>query len=110
DRVRGALFRLRQVDLRVRGTVDDDRGPVLGDTFLDATRVGDVEIASRQRDDVLTAGEERVADVGAGHAAGAGDQPLARKHYFSSGVLGRALLSSLPLRPSRKFEMPSPRP
>src|SRR5437016_12125192 len=72
------------------------------------TRISNVEIGSFERKELFAANGQRVLQVGADHACSAGDQPLhAGVFFFSSAI---CFFSSRDLSPSRKFEMPSPRP
>ena len=71
------LVGLRRVDRRVRGGVDDH--VVALDGGEDGVTVGDVELGAPEQGHV--AAEQGLDEVGAQHAAGAGDEVL--------GVLGR---------------------
>ena len=75
------LVGLGAVDVGPGGAVDDHVGPRRGDGRADGGRVADVELAPRERDDVVARVLCGGGDVVSQHARGAGQEQAHRAYW-----------------------------
>ncbi len=69
-----ARVRLRAVDRRERGSVDDERGAVRRERGVDGVGIGDIELGAREADDARAACRADPEQLAADLPARAGDQ------------------------------------
>ena len=81
----------REIDLVVRGGIDDQRRVDAGEAGLDSSGVGDVQLRADEGDHLIAASRENTLQIGAQLAASAKENHFTRTHSFELPRISKKL-------------------